>query len=84
MLAYLEKIHTWTHSLPDRDGYYYFKDIDTEEHGIAYVRGLGADIFVPVSALDGAAPYLSSAYWAEHEQTNPNWLWKGPIGWPHE
>ena len=78
-------IDGWTHTLPCKDGFYFFRDRDADEQGIALVYGLGAEIMIYPAALDtGHQPYryVSSAYWTDKETDNPNWEWNGPIEVP--
>lgn len=74
----------WTRQLPIKDGWYWYKDRDVLEHGIAFVRITAnpvADILIAESNLDGG-PFLSSAYWLPTETINCNWEWYGPIEEP--
>lgn len=75
----------WTKTLPTKEGYYFFRDIDTDlEEGVGYVYSghRRAEILIPLSFIDGAEPYISSIHWAEHEVFTDIWEWLGPMDCP--
>lgn len=74
---------TWTHTLPQRDGFWFFRDRDNTEQGVARVNATArtATILIYPSDLDNGW-YISEAYWLESETYNDNWQWNGPIHVP--
>ena len=75
---------SWTRKLPTVSGLWWFRDRDNTEQGVARVNATKrtATILIYPSDLDDSE-YISEAYWLEHETTNPNWSWYGPIHQPN-
>lgn len=73
----------WTTDLPTVPGFYWFKDIDCQEEGMACVDTVHhhADILIYPTHLDSMG-YVSSAYWNPNETAVKHWFWYGPISIP--